>query len=210
VETDDFKSWDFVLGADDGRGHIAADWIVQLKVDAATATATVSTVRYLTKDDALAHGEHHDALRDELLRALALGSQAEADGEADVSAASLKRSPMFRVAAPEPFDATFSIVTGLDEAISRKRLGLVGHRVLDNSPKAIRWGIGLPQNAETDHVEISFWPGELRGTARVASTGQAGRRIAAHALRRFVHRAVFLIRTEDEHATYQGPEELKP
>src|SRR5580692_641606 len=68
VETNDFKSWDFVLGADDGRENIAADWVVKLKMD--NTTVTVGTSRWLTRDDVLVHGSHHDALREELLRAL--------------------------------------------------------------------------------------------------------------------------------------------
>jgi hypothetical protein len=44
----------------------------------------------LTRDDVLVNGEHHDATRGELLRALALAKQTEAAGETDVSAASLR------------------------------------------------------------------------------------------------------------------------
>lgn len=208
VETNDFKSWDFVLGADDGRENIAADWSVQLKVHA--DEATVSTHRYLTKDDVLVHGEHHDALREELLRALALGRQSEAGSEAEVSAASLKIGVLFHAPAPAPLTVTFSIVTALDEAASRKRLGLSGYRVVNDSSAGVWWGLGLPRNQESDHVGINFAPGELRGTAQVASPMPGGRRIAVHSLRNFVSRALFLIKGVDDQATYKGPEELRP
>ena len=56
---------------------------------------------------------------------------------------------------------------------------------------------------------ISFGPGELRGTAHVTSWGSDERRIAVHALRKFVNRALFLIQGADGQAAYKGPEELR-
>lgn len=208
VETNDFKTWDFVLGADDGRENIAADWTVALSVGA--EQAGVATRRYLTRDDALVHGEHHDALRDELLRTIALGQQAEDGSEADITATSLRIGLMFQTPAPAPLNATFSIVTALDEATSRKRLGFIGHRVVHDSPTGIQWGLGLAKNQDSDSVSISFGPGELRGTAQVTSWGSGERRIAVHALRKFVARALFLVRGADDQAAYKGPQELQP
>lgn len=208
VETNDFKSWDFVLGADDGRENIAADWSVQLSVGA--EGAGVVTRRYLTRDDVLVHGEHHDALRDELLRTIALGRQTEAGSEADITTSSLRLGLQFQTPAPAPLNATFSILTALDEATSRQRLRLIGHRVVHDSPTGIQWGLGLAKNQVSDYVGISFGPGELRGTAQVTSWGSGERRIAAHALRKFVSRALFLVQAADDQAAYKGPEELQP
>ena len=208
VETNDFKSWDFVLGADDGRENIAADWSLQLRMGA--DGAVVVTRKYLTRDDVLVHAEHHDALREELLRAIALGRQSEDGSEADITNASLGIGPSFKTPAPAPLNATFSILTALDEATSRQRLGLIGHRVVRDSPTGIQWGLGLAQNEASDYVSVSFGPGELRGTAQVTSWGSGERRIAVHALRMFVNRALFLIQKADDQAAYKGPEELQP
>lgn len=208
VETDDFKSWDFVLGINNGRDGVAADWVVKLSIN--DATATVSTSRWLTKDDGLVHGEQHDAVRNELLRALALGQPTEPEGEADVSAASLKRSQPFREPAPAPAGFAFSIVTVLDEPTSRERLELSGYRILRRSPEAIRWGLGLPKNEATDYVEIRFHYGVLSAVAYVGSAHGGDRRIAARSLRQFIERALFLIRKKDQGATYKGPEDWRP
>jgi hypothetical protein len=141
VETNDFKSWDFVLGINNGRDQIAADWMVRISID--NNTATVRTTRWLTKDGVLVHGSHHDALREELLRAVALGRQTDGGSEADVSATSLTIRQPFQSAAPGPIDLDFSITTALDETASRKLLDLIGYRVLDAPPAVIRWGLGL-------------------------------------------------------------------
>jgi hypothetical protein len=208
VETSDFRSWDFVLGADNGRESIAADWSVQLSVGA--EGARVATRRYLTKDDVLVHGEHHDALRDELLRAIALGRASEDGSEADITAASLRAGVTFQTPAPAPLTATFSIVTALDEAAGRQRLRLMGHRVVEDSPAGLRWGLGPAKNQASDYVGITFGPGELRGSAEVSSWGSGDRRIAVHALRKFVSRALFLVHGADDQAAYKGPQELQP
>jgi hypothetical protein len=208
VETDDFKSWDFVLGMNNGRDEVAADWVVKLSIS--DATATVSTSRWLTRDDALVHGEHHDAVRNELLRALALGQSAEPAGEADVSAASLSCSQRFREPAPPAVGFSFSLMTALDGPASREQLEYSGYRVLGRTRDDIRWGLGMPKNAATDYVEISFHPGVLSATAQVASARGSDRRIAACALRQFIDRALFLIRIKDQDATYKGPEDWRP
>jgi hypothetical protein len=65
----------FVLGINNGRDGETADWVVKLRIDGTTATVSIS--RWLIKDNVLVHGEHHDAVRNELLRALALGQSAE-------------------------------------------------------------------------------------------------------------------------------------
>lgn len=208
VETNDFKAWDFLLGINNGADGIAADWAVRLTVNG--ATATVQTLRWLTKDDVLVHGSHHDALREELLRGLALGQQAESGSEDEVSASSLKVALPFDTAPPEPFDLAFSLLTTSDEGTIRKRLALLGFRVLDDSASALRWGLGLPRNQETDYVGLTFGPGALAGTARVGSADGTGRRIAAQALREFISRVQFLLGSEDENVSYAGPPEWKP
>lgn len=208
VETDDFKSWDLVLGINNGLDGVAADWVLKLRIN--DTTATVSTSKWLTKDDALVHGEHHDAVRSELLRALALGKPTEPEGEADVSAASLKYRQPFREPASAPLGFAFSIMTVLDESASRQRLELSGYRVLRKSPEAIRWGLGLPKNEATDYLEVRSHPGVLSAAAHVGSAQGGDRRIAAHALREFIKRALFLIRVKDHGATYEGPEEWRP
>jgi hypothetical protein len=208
VETDNFKLWNFVLGIGSASGNIAADW--EVKRSLSDTTATVGTGRYLTKDDVLQHGSHHDALRDELLRTVGLGQLTEADGEADMTTTSLKLIQPFEDVAPDPVDLKFTIVTMLDEATSRERLALSGFGVLDSSGEEIRWGLGLPKNWPADHVAIGFRPGELAGSAQVSSAGQIDRRVAAQALRSFVDRALFLVRVKDPGASYQGPEEWGP
>jgi hypothetical protein len=208
VETNDFRTWEFVLGIDNGREAIAADWVIRLSVT--PDTATVQTLRWLTKDDALVHGPQHDALRQELLRGLATGEQAEARGEDELGAASFKVALPFPAPPPEPGSVAFSLVTPLDEGTVRKRLALLGYRVLDDSPSGLRWGLGLPQYQEADHVAITFGAGALAGVASLGSLAGPGRRIAVQALRNFIDRALFLIRQADESVSYEGPGEWKP
>jgi hypothetical protein len=208
VETNDFKGWDFVLGGNDGRDGIATDWAVQLKI--AEATATVGTSRYHTRDDVLVHGEHHDALRDQLLLAVALGKLNDADAEDDISTTALRTAQSFSTPAPDPFDVSFSIATKLDSASIHKQCGLLGYRVLSAAPDSVSWGLGLPGNQATDFVILGLASGELRGAAQVRSDGAGGRRIAAWSLQKFIKRMHFLIRKLDENASYDGPEEFKP
>jgi len=204
VETTDFKTWEFALGMPAAGDAAAFDWVVKLAIDG--STATVATVNWLTKEDALVNAEHHDALRNELLRALALGELTDAAGEAEVSAASLAHAQPFAGAPPQPFDLSFAVVTSLDEAASRQCLGQLGRRVVSDSPAGIRWGLGLPRNDRTDHVTFTFGPGRLDGTAQVGSAAPGERRIAAYALRSFIDRVLFLIKhAGDEAATYEGP-----
>ncbi len=207
VETSDFRTWDFVLGVDNGREGIAADWAIRLTV---TKTATVATLRWLTNDGTLVHGAQHDALRQELLRALALGEQADRAGEEEISASSLKAALPFPAASPEPFSLSFSLVTALDEDTIRKRLTLLGYRGIDDSASGLRWGLGLPRHDQADHVTLTPGPGALAGRADVGSPGGPGRRLAARALRKFISRAAFLIGSADESVRYEGPEEWRP
>jgi hypothetical protein len=208
VETNDFKGWDFILGGNDGRDGIAADWAVHLKI--ADATATVGTSRYHTSDDVLVHGEHHDALRDQLLLAVAQGKLNDANAEDDISTTSLRTPQSFSAPAPEPFDVSFTIATSLDTSSIQKQCRLTGYRVLSAAPDSVSWGLGLPKNQAADFVVLGLASGGLRGIAQVRSDGAAGRRIAAWSLRKFIKRTHFLIRKLDENASYDGPEEFKP
>ena len=112
VETTDFKSWDVALGMVTAGGGVATDWLVNLRIDG--STATVVTTKWLAKDDVLVNASHHDALRQELLRALALAEQTDSDSEAEVGVASLKLSQPFGAAPPSATEFAFAIVTTLD------------------------------------------------------------------------------------------------
>lgn len=208
VETNDFRNWTFALGALRHESGIAADWIVTLAVG--DTAARVATTNYLTKDDVLVNGEHHDALRTELLRAIALGGTSGATDEAEVSAASLKLPLRFEKPDPEPLDLSFAIVTALAEDTVRKRLRLLGLRVVDDSTTSVRWGLGLPKHQAANHVTIAFTPGVLTGTAHISSTSSSSRRIAATDLLNLISRAHFLIHQVDKTATYHGPADWRP
>lgn len=180
----------------------------QLKIGG--AAAMVGTSRYHTSDDVLVHGEHHDALRDQLLRAVAQGKLNDADAEDDVSTTALRTAQSFPTPAPDPFDISFSIATKLDSASIHRQLGLLGYRVLSAAPDSLSWGLGLPKNQTANLAILGLAPGELRGAAQVRSDGAADRRIAAWSLQKFIRRTNLLIRKLDENASYDGPEEFKP
>ena len=213
VETGDFLKWNVIAGVPMMDDSIAVDWSVDLDLDTTAGTASVATTRWLTTDGALAHGEFHDSLRNELLRALALGREAEGSDESEVSAVSTSVPQPFEQAPPAPFEAAFSFTTALDEAAARDRLTHLGHRVLDPSGPGLRWGIGLPARQDASQVSevvLTFATGRLDARARVASESPTERRIAAQALHNLVLRAYRLLRGEDPSVRYHGPEEWKP
>lgn len=204
VETSDLQTWIFALGVVKSDGSLACDWIVTLRL--ADSTSTVQTTKWLVKDDVLANGQHHDALRNELLRTLAHATPTDPQSEADVGALSLKLAQPFSDAPPEPFEVSFAVVTSMDEPTCRNALRNLGHRVLEDADGAIRWGIGLPKNDAEDHVTLNFLPGRLEAHARIMSTVPTERRIAAYALHQLIARMIFLIKHYgDEAAHYQGP-----
>jgi hypothetical protein len=210
VETGDFTHWTLVVGAAMADGSIAADWTVELAVDTGAGTTTVATTQWLTTDGALAQGDFHDSLRNELLRALALGRPTENGSESATSAASLAIPQAFEQDPPGPFALDFHLTTALDETAVREQLRLVGHRTLDTSGPLLRWSLGVPANQDRDHVSIATAPGRLDVRARVESARPTERRIAAQALRNFVRRAYVVISNRDDSAQYHGPREWQP
>ena len=210
VETGDFTHWTVVVGAAMADGSIAADWTVELAIDTAAGTTAVATTQCLTIDGALAQGDFHDSLRNELLRTMALGRPTEEAGESATSSASLAIPQSFDEDPPEPFDLAFQLTTTLDEAAVREQLRLLGHRTLDATGPVLRWSLGIPANQDHDQVSITTAPGRLDARARVGSASPVERRIAAKALRNFVRRTYVVVSNRDESAQYHGPREWKP
>jgi hypothetical protein len=200
VRVIDAKQWRFTLGVPDVRGGIAADWTIDLTISG--NHVEVATGHYLTRDDQLVHGEQHDALRMELLRAMSLGN-APARAETDISQRSLQMPINFSRNATDTSSVNFSIVTSIDRKVAEKRLARIGFRRLDGS--LTKWGVGLPSNEAVDYVSLIYSSGRLDFHGSTGSDGAAGRRIAEHGLRAFIARALFLIRLEDESAQYAGP-----
>jgi hypothetical protein len=205
VRAIDATHWRFTLGVTEVRGGIAADWTIDLTI--AGDQVNVATGRYLTRDDHLVHGDEHDALRTELLRALSLGS-APAEAEIDISATSIRMPINSSRSATDTSSVDFSIVTSLDATVSERRLGKLGFRRIDEN--STRWAIGLPSNDETDYVTLTHGGGRLDFRGAIGSKSPAGRRFGEQGLRAFIDRALFLIRREDESAQYQGSSSWAP
>ena len=209
VETSDFRTWNLILGVTQ-EGSVAADWSVRLETDTAGHTCAVRTTHWRTLDGALVNGDHHDLLRDELLRALALGRATEANGEAEVTATSLRQEQPFTSPPPDAFELAFSFNTALDEADARERLGLVGHPVTSGGGDSITWSLGLPANGASDFATARFQPGQVSVAARVSAAVPAHRRIAAADLKGLIMRMRVCLKSKDENVTYQGAPEWAP
>lgn len=205
VRAIDARHWRFTLGVTDVRGGIAADWTIDLTI--AGNQVNVATGQYLTRDDQLVHGDEHDALRTELLRALSLGCAPTA-AEMDISEASLQMPINFSRSATDTSSVDFSIVTSIDATVSERRLGKLGFRRIDED--STKWAIGLPSNDEIDYVTLTHGGGRIDFRGSIGSNSPAGRRFGEHGLRAFIDRALFLIRLEDESAHYQGPSSWAP
>jgi hypothetical protein len=209
VETQDFKTWNFILGVTKVPDGIAADWLVTMKIND-DQSVTVSTPQYLTKDGVLVHGEHHDALRAELLRALALGQLTDADSEAQMSAASLKIRQNFESAGPDRSSVSFRYSTSLSSEEARGRLRIVGMRVLQATPESFRWGLGLPKDSGENYATATIAPGTIEVEAQIEAETAVSRRMAASDLRFLTARIRLCLRTKDEAAQYHGPSEFAP
>ena len=199
------REWNFILGINNGTGNIAADWSVKLQIT--DSAAQVSTPNYLTKDDVLVHGEQHDALRSELLRALSLGTIDDPGSETELGQASLGAPQEFASPTPAPAKIEFSLRTGLAPEAVWPHLNLVGHRLLERNEQHATWGLGLPSNDGIDRASLHVEPGLLKGSAVIGSEGAFGRRVAKAGLLAFVGRALFLLGREDPDVRYEGPEE---
>lgn len=210
LESDDSKTWQVVLGIPSRQGAITADWVVKLVLNTQVRTATVATTHYRTVDGALLHAEQHDQIRGELLRAMSLGVQADADAEERVTSLSLQTEQPFENEPPDPFEVNFGISTSLDERGLRDRLRLLGHRVRETTTDSIRWGLGLPSAQDTNEVTLTLGDRMLHGHGRVAAESGVARRIAAADLRSFIARALFLVKDSDGEATFRGPKEWAP
>jgi hypothetical protein len=197
--------WNFVLGVNNGRGGIAADWVVQLDIGA--TAAAISTSHYLTKDDVLVHGEQHDALRNELLRALSLGGMTDPEGETSLGQTSLGRTQAFAGPPPAAAKVEFSISTRLDPQAIWSHLNLLGHRQLRRTESDGTWALGLPESDSVDGVTLHISPGSLIGEAVIGSEREFARRVAVAGLNSFIGRARFLVGREDPDAQYEGPPE---
>jgi hypothetical protein len=197
--------WSFTLGVNNGGNAIAADWAVQLRLT--DSTAQVSTTHYLTKDDVLVHGEQHDVLRNEILRALSLGKMEDPECETELAHASLGRRQEFARPARAPVTVDFALRTKLEPQSAWARLNLVGHRLLQRDERQGVWGLGLPAYDDTDRVSIHVGPDRLTGRAVIASEPTLARRAAEAGLLSFIARARFLLGREDPDLHYEGPDE---
>ena len=168
------------------------------------------TSQFRAADDVLMHADQHDALRADLLRAMSLGVQTDADAEDRVSALSLRNEQPFGQKPPAPCVVEFEFSSTLDESALRDRLGYLGHRVLETTATSIRWGLGLPSGQDADHVTITLADKTARGVAEVAGASATARRIAAADLRSFIARTMFLLKQADADVAYRGPREWTP
>jgi hypothetical protein len=209
VETNDFKKWVFVLGVGNGAGGIAADWVVELAIGD-DRSVSIGTSRWLTKDGALVHGDHHDALRTELLRAVGVGQLTEENGEAEVTASSLKIAQQFETPARGPEQSTFSYSTTLDLAAISERLQQAGLPVTSSSPESITWALGLPKHNSFDYATATLSGGSVSVDANVGSQSETARRMAHSDLRYLIERIRLCLRSKDPTAEFHGPEELAP
>lgn len=209
VETSDFKKWVFILGVSNGAGGIAADWVVELLIKD-DRSVSIGTSRWLTKDGALVHGEHHDALRTELLRAVGVGRLTEEAGEAELTTSSLRLAQRFEASARGPQQAMFSYSTTLGVDDIRDRLRLVGLRVTSASPDSITWGLGLPSHDGFDYACSTLSTGSVSVDANVGSQSPAARRMAHSELCYLAGRIRTCLRSMDATAEFHGPEELAP
>jgi hypothetical protein len=209
VESFDFRTWRFILGVARVPEGIAADWLVELTIND-DQSATVATTSWLTKDDELVHGAHHDALRTELLRALALGQMTDAGGEADVTATSLNLVQPFERPGPDAFELVCSYETSLAKSDARDRIRLMGHPVIKDATTGVRHGLGLPKYFKNDFVDLTLRPGVVALSARVSSDTATSRRMSSADLRAYVKRLHFLLKNKDENVQYQGPAEWSP
>jgi hypothetical protein len=209
VETNDFKKWVFALGVSNGAGGIAADWVVELLIKE-DRSVSVGTSRWLTKDGALVHGEHHDALRTELLRAVGVGRLTEEAGEAELTASSLRLAQRFEASAQGPQQARFSYSTTLDVAVIRERLQQAGLPVTSASRESITWGLGLPKHNSFDYACATLSAGLVSVEANVGSQSETARRMAHSDLRFLVARIRTCLRSKEATAEFHGPEELAP
>lgn len=199
------QQWSFVLGINNGKGGIAADWSLTLRI--ADTGVEVATGHYLTEDGALVHGDLHDALRNELLGALALGERPEPDGEELLSSQSLARALTPAVAPPSPAEVDFQIHTALDIDQCWRQLALLGHRELGRNREGGTWGVGLPANDSVDQATLEVGTGVLGGRGRIGSDGTPARRVAEAGLGSFIERSLFLLGREDPSLRYVGPAE---
>jgi hypothetical protein len=208
VETSDFKTWALILGVTQ-EGSVVADWSVRLVTDTVGRTCTIRTTQWRRLDGALVNGDQHDLLRDDLLRALALGQVTEANGEAEMTTKSLGQEQPFAGPPPDAFDLAFAFTTALNEADTRNRLGLLGHPVIGGDADSVAWSLGLPANRESDFA-ARFRPGQISVTAHVSASVPAHRRIAAADLKALIMRMHVCLKSKDENVGYQGPSEWKP
>jgi hypothetical protein len=209
VESFDMKSWRFTLGACRVPTGIAVDWLVELTIDG-TESATLRTTNWLTKDDTLVHGDHHDALRTELLRSLALGQTTEASAEADLSASSLKLVQTFERPGPDALEVSCLFSTTLDETTLGDRLRLMGHRVVERTSSEVTYGLGLPKHHAADFAVAKLGSGGVEISGHVSSDTPMSRRMAAADLRALIARLQFLLKNKDENVSFSGPAEWAP
>jgi hypothetical protein len=198
------RQWAFLLGVNDGSGNVACDWTVTLGIDG--GTVTVSTGKYLTSDDVLVNGDQHDALRGELLRALALGERQHPEVERAVSEESLTASHSF-AAVIDPVTIDFQFATNLDPPAAWKHLERLGHRMLDRDEDRGTWALGLPSCDDADRVTLLVSAGGISGHACIESDGGLSRRVAQAGLLSFIGRALFVLRRDDPDVRYIGPSE---
>ena len=210
LESTDFRTWQIILGVSSLQKTITADWLVKLLLDVKEQTATVVTTQYRTLEGALLHPELHDAVRRELLRAISLGSQTDAEAEERVTSVSLQADQPFGKEPPGPSEVRFEISTTLEEHVLRERLRLLGHRVRETGADSIRWGLGLPADQDANEVTITLGDKVLQGYGRVAGASDLARRVATTDLRSFISRALFLVKSVDAEAAFQGPSEWAP
>jgi hypothetical protein len=202
------RTWSFVLGMEGTQGAVAKDWEVDLAI--APTEVGVATAGYVTRDDALVNGDHHDALRNELLRALGQGRAFDGDrGESDVSSASLAQPLVFTTPPTSETAVGFKLVCSLDEATAWEHLRLLGYRVLPATQGGRRWGLGLPTNDDHDDVALDWTAVGLEGSARIGSQASGERRIAEAGLHAFISRAIFLLGRGGDQVTFEGDPQWK-
>ena len=199
------RRWTATLGAGNGTGGVAADWSVDVLVE--DRNVVVSTGGYLTRDDALVHGDLHDVLRDELLRSLALAQMPPGEAEEELTQTSLTVPVLFSDSPASPQDVTFAIAVAADPDQSQEILKKVGLRILDSSPTSITWALGLPENDRTDRATLDLTAGRLHGHASIGLSTALGQRVAACGLRTLILRAPFILQSLDRNVAYEGPSE---
>lgn len=207
-ETVSATRWRCYLGAIGAQQRIAADWVLEIRIE--NGVVTITTPNYLTRDGKLEHSAAHSTLREALLQALAFGAPEAGALETQASAAALSHLVSPSQAVPPAGGGQITIRTQLGERDLGQVLSRVGLPVISWSRSSWCWGLGLDAQQARNWVALHHQAGgavaEVSGELHLDEAGPVlHRRVAHAAARTWLQRAEFLLRQQDPSVVFDGP-----